>query len=76
MLLHVTFSIFVYALVGKLVNQRQRVFETPLLGLGPSVVIRDADFHPVAASPGASPLHCPTHNSILTAPYGMFSKYT
>ena len=33
---HMLHFLYLYVLfVGKLVNQRQRVFETPLLGLGP-----------------------------------------
>ena len=41
-----------------------------------SIIIRDTEFQPVLASPRVSPpLHCPTHNSTLTATCGMFSQY-
>ena len=41
-----------------------------------SIIIWDTEFHPVIASPSVWPLgHCPTHNSTVTLPCGMFSQY-
>ena len=66
MLSNVTFSIFVYALRRKVSETAPKSdFRLPFKdwGLDTSlIVIRDADFQPVAASPRVSPLHCPTHN--------------
>ena len=77
-IIHMLYFLYFYMFfVGKLVKQRQRVFETPLLGLGldtSPIVIRDPDFQPVTASPRVSPLHCPTHNSTLTRLVGYFQS--
>ena len=62
--------LYLYMLVvGKLVKQRQRVFETPLLGLGPRYFFNR--YPGPRFSPGGS-----ITQGFATTLCGQFSKYT
>ena len=67
---HMLHFLYLYMLVvGKLVKQRQRVFETPLLGLGPRYFFNR---YPLPwFSPGGS-----ITQGFATTLCGQFSKYT